>query len=187
MKDKRHRQTIPWSLTVDQAHVYNYLFGAVATHLPQALPTLYSSLPPIGVPSFAGYLPTALPSPAGSPVAIFPPHNNNFSSSTGTGLATYPACPTNWNLPVSLAVGAPTLGTHNSMTSAKFQYPRGTQVPMTSKKFEYAIGAQVPMMSTKCEYQASGQISMTSSNADCPKLVRELFRPFETAAEVKRP
>lgn len=186
MKDKRQRQTLPWSLTLNQAHVYNYLFGAVASHIPQALPALYSSLQPMGVPSFAGYLPTALPSPAGSPVTIYPPHTNNFTSTTGTGLVTYPARQTNWNLPVSIAVAVPASGTENSMTSAKFGYPIGTQMPMASTKFECVIGAKVPLTSTKCEYHTGGQIPMTSSKAECPKLVRELFRPFETT-EVKRP
>lgn len=87
---------------------------------------------------------------------------------------------------VSLAVGAPASGTENSVTSAKFGYPIGTQMPMTSTKFEYTIGAQVPLTSTKCEYHTGGQIPMTSSIAECPKLVRELFRPFETT-EMKRP
>lgn len=75
MKDKRQRQAMTWPFGTPLADpsLYAYLLNAAAA---SSMPphSIYHPFPNCAIGPFSGYLPTALPSLAGSPIAAHPAH-----------------------------------------------------------------------------------------------------------------
>lgn len=71
MKDKRQRQAMSWPFGTPLADpsLYAYLLNAAAAASSMPPHSIYHPFQNYAIGPFSGYLPTALPSPAGSPIA----------------------------------------------------------------------------------------------------------------------